>query len=208
MRACLLSLVLSCGLAAHAQTIDWTHELDAFTVAIPVNWRQAEGRIPVSGEKLLVIQSAAMIAHVPAPRTFFAQECSIGRTLHPEMREGQAELNAMLEDGRLLQFLVGMAFPSREYSRGNELVQGIRVISYDVEVDVSRGPLAALSRAMQPDVQVPEVGPYRLMMRMFQLAEAEGAVQYILVCQSYPTANAEAEIDEMKDFLASLSFNP
>jgi hypothetical protein len=208
MRALLLAFAFLCGPSvAHAQSTFWTNEGQAFTVAVPENWRESEGRVPVSGQKLLVIQSQAMTDHVPTPRTFFAQECSIGRTVHPDITEDQVQLNAMLEDGRLLEFLIRMAFPSTEHSRGNELVQGIRVVSYDIEVDVSRGPLATFSRIARPDEQFPEVGPYRLMMRMFQVPEDEGAAQYILVCQAYPIANAASEIEDMRRFLASLAFN-
>ncbi|MBC7768528.1 MAG: hypothetical protein H7124_07055 [Phycisphaerales bacterium] len=203
----LIVAVLFSFSVAHAQSGNWTDERGAFTVAVPANWVAGEGRIPVSGDKLLVIQSQAMIDHVPEPRTFFAQECSIGRILHPEMAGDQAALNAMLEDGRLLEFVIRMAFPTREHSRANEVIQGVRVVSYDLEIDVARGPLAVIGRVVRPDAPFPEVGPYRMMMRMFQLREADGAAQYIMVCQAYPLGDAANELDEMAGFLASLSFN-
>ena len=87
-------------------------------------------------------------------------------------------------------------------------MQGVRVVSYDLEIDAARGPLAALGRVMEPDLQLPEVGPYRLMMRMFQVPEGDGAAaQYILVCQAYPIAEATDEIEAMKAFLDSLTFD-
>jgi hypothetical protein len=208
MRVLLVAFALSfCASLAHAQSTNWSDGRARFSVSIPDGWRQAEGTVPVSGEKLLVIQSQAMIDHVPAPRTFFAQECSIGRTLHPDSTGDQSHLNAMLEDGRLLEFLIMMAFPSREHSRGNELVQDVRVVGYDIEVDVSRGPLGAIGRVMQPDAQFPEIGPYRLMMRMFQTPDSDGAAQYILVCQAFPVAGATNEIADMRAFLSSLTFS-
>lgn len=176
-------------------------------MTVPAGWEEAEGRVPVSGERQLAIQSQAMRENRLPPPTVFIRECSIGRTFHADMQETQAELNAKFEDGQLLSFLITMAMPTTEHSRGNEIVDGVRVISYDIDIEPSRGLLASMGRVMQPDVQIPDVGPVRLMLRMFIVPEPEGSAQYILVCQATQVAEAADDIAAMTAFLASLAIN-
>jgi hypothetical protein len=151
MRVLLAVLLLfSTTVNARAQQ-SWQDPHAFFEAIIPAGWEEVEGTVPVSGERLLAIQSQAMREHRPAPRSVFIRECSISRTFHADMRKSQTELNATLEDGQLLEFLIRMAMPIEEHARSNEIEGGVRVVSYDIDIDPSRGLLATVGRVMQPD---------------------------------------------------------
>lgn len=112
----------------------------------------------------------------------------------------------MFEDGKVLEYLVRTAFPTVEHSRSNVLIEGVRVISYDIETDPLSGPIGAMASVVRPGQEIQKTGPIRLMLRTFMMPADIGTDQYLAVCNASVLEETPADVAAMSAFLSSLAF--
>jgi hypothetical protein len=150
----------------------WTAPDGAFTVTIPAGWAPTEDA-SADATRLLTIASPTQIQGQQILR-----QCSVEQAIVPGGAM-QQELNA-LSEGATAESLFGA--PAHSFS--NEIVNGVRVVSFERNM-----------------------GDFRHLQAMFAIAGEAVARRYTVACGAGGGENAETDIAAMQQFMSSLSIN-
>lgn len=154
----------------------WTEPSGAFSVTIPAGWANAEDPT-ADGQRLLTIASQTQIQGQDSLR-----QCSVEALRGPQLTQDM--LNAA-SAGATSESLLGPAAADNEvHTFSNEIVDGVRIVSFDRNT-----------------------GNFRHMQTVFAIAGADAATRYTVACGAGGGENADIDIAAMQQFMSSLSIN-
>lgn len=155
----------------------WTSPDGAVSLTIPDGWAPAEDA-SADERRLLTVASQTQIVGQDTLR-----QCSVERAALPG-RPTQEQINAASAPATAEALLGPPSESNAVHTFSNEIVNGVRVVSFDRNM-----------------------GVFRHMQSVFVIAGGDGVVQYTVACGAGGGENADIDIAAMEGFMSSLAIN-
>ncbi|MEZ5958041.1 MAG: hypothetical protein R3C27_12630 [Hyphomonadaceae bacterium] len=155
----------------------WTSPDGVLSLTVPADWAPAEDA-SAGATRLLTVASQTQIVGRQTLR-----QCSVERAVTPN-GQAQQQVNAMTESSTAESVLGPASGSNPVHSFSNEIVNGVRVISFDRNT-----------------------GNLRHMQSVFAIADGRELVRYTVACGAGEGENADVDIAAMIQFMSSLAIN-
>lgn len=155
----------------------WTSPDGVVSLTIPDGWAHTEDA-SADSSRLLTVASQTQIVGQQTLR-----QCSVERVAIPN-GQTQEQINALTESTTAVSLLGPESESNEVHSFSNEIVNGVRVVSF-----------------------YRNMGVFRHMQTVFAIANGSELARYTVACGAGGGENADVDIAAMQGFMASLAIN-